>query len=201
MFNKSSLVIGVTGPTGAGKSTLCEIAKSLGANIIDADKVAKFILDSEKECVARLVESFSPEILTPQGKIDRKILAHKAFANNHATELLNQITHPFITKEIKSLICKYKKDKKKFIIVDTALLFESNLNKECDVTFCVLAPLSVRIKRILKRDNLSHELAVKRVRAQKDNDFYKSKSDIIISGVMPKKELTLFLSDFMEKNK
>lgn len=199
MLDRSKLVLGVTGPTGSGKTTLCQEAKKLGANVIHADEVSRKVLECERDCVDQLVKAFSKEILSPQNKIDRSLLAQKAFSSKENTQLLNRITHPFIVKKIKLLIDNYKDITNNIIIVDAPLLFESGLDKECDVILSVIAPESVRLQRIIERDNITFPQAIARVKAQNKDDFYKEKSDFVIDGLMSKQDLKVFLVDFMKK--
>lgn len=148
----SSIVLGITGGTGSGKSTVCECLKKLGAEIIDADKIARSIVLPGSPVLKSLAESFGGDILLPDGTLDRKALAGKAFSSEENTRLLNSLTHPEIIKECNEKIAE-KRSKCSFIVVDAPLLFVSGLDKLCDVTARVDAPAEMRLERIMQRDS------------------------------------------------
>lgn len=174
------MIIGITGPTGSGKSTVSEQFKSLGFTVISADDISRNVQSKGSECLNKLVEHFGKKILNSDGSLNRKVLAQIVFADNESRLVLNQITHPYIIKEI-----LYQKDKfisrgKNNIVIDAALLFESRLNEICDITLAVLASLENRLSRIIMRDKISTELAINRIKSQNTEEYYKNKADYII---------------------
>ncbi len=171
-------VIGITGQTGAGKSTVCEEFEKLGYYHIDADLVAKEVIDSNEEVKKALALQFGEDVLLPDGKIDRKKLAEKAFKSKSTAEKLSEITHPAVIDEIKSIISKKKKENScEGVLVDAIGLFESKAAELCDFTVCVTAPEEIRLQRIVNRDKISVSAALSRIKAQKDEAFFVSKAD------------------------
>lgn len=179
------LIIGLTGQTGAGKSTVSEILEKYGCYHIDADKVAHDILENNKEVQEKLKERFGEDIIDKDGKIDRKILATRAFADKDSTLALNAITHPAVNNEIQNIILKQKEYGTKAVIIDAIALFESGEAKICDYTVAVIAPRDVRLERIIARDKISVSRANERINAQKDESFFTLNADYIINNCEP----------------
>jgi dephospho-CoA kinase len=172
--------IGLTGPTGAGKSTVAKVLETRGFPCIDADKVAKDGLQ-DKTVVAALVDAFGSTVVK-NGEIDRKRLAQKAFQTKETTALLNSITHPFILQKMNAIALELEQQGVKAVVLDAPLLFEANLNTVCHKTVAVVADRETRLDRIMKRDGLTEELAVLRLNAQPENGFYTQKADIVIQN-------------------
>ena len=174
-------VIGITGQTGAGKSTVCKEFEKLGYYHIDADLTAKEVIDGNAAVKNELACQFGAGILLPEGRIDRKKLAEKAFKNKKTAEKLSEITHPAVIDEIKRIIDKKKKEKScEGVLVDAIGLFESGAYKLCDFTVCVTAPEEIRLQRIVNRDKISVGAALSRIKAQKDEEFFSDKADYVI---------------------
>lgn len=173
-------MIGLTGPTGAGKSYVSQIFSELGFAVIDADKIAKDIMEKGSPTLAKIADAFGKDMLKADGSLDRQKLADTAFADEHKTKLLNSITHPAILDIAKALAEQYAEQGRKFVMFDAPLLFESGADKICDFVISVIAPHDVRISRIQKRDGITKEQAERRMSAQHDDDFYIDKSDFCI---------------------
>lgn len=173
-------IIGITGSSGSGKSTVCEILnEKYNVKIIDADKIAKELLTSGTEYYNDVISKFGREITDDVGKIDRKKLADLIYNDDKKREMLNNSTFYYVVKEIKS---RAKEANNVDIIIDAPLLFESKLDDICNFTIGVIAKESVQIERIIKRDTISKEQACKRLKAQQTNDFYMSKCTEIIEN-------------------
>lgn len=181
-MSEQTKVVGVTGPTGAGKSTVCKSFQQGGCEIIDADVIAHDLLKNNKDCKNDIIESFSVEILDDNGEIDRKKLAAKAFQDVSQTEILNNIMYPHIVIEIATKLFEHQKNGVRVCVIDAAQLFESGIDKFCDVVIAVLAPYKVRLDRIMKRDNMSEHAAKMRLDAQSSDEFYKSRTPYVIDG-------------------
>ncbi len=167
-------IIGLTGPTGAGKSSLTAVAEALGFQVIDCDKTARRAVERQSDGLKALVKAFGEDILLANGELDRKALAQKAFKSSLGTELLNKTLFPFITELL------IKEFKEEYILLDAPTLIESGLNKKCSVVIAVLADGEKRLERICRRDGLTREEALLRMNAGKDGEFYKQNSDYII---------------------
>lgn len=172
------MVVGITGQTGSGKST---VVKMLGFAEIDADKVAHEVL-REKEVKAQLCERFGEDILDEQGEICRTSLAKKAFAGPAALSMLGAITYPVITERILDRIDALKEQGESIIMLDAPTLYESGADKMCDRVIFVTADREVRKHRIMERDGLTEQAAELRLSAQKQDGFYNSADFKIINN-------------------
>jgi len=174
------LILGLTGKTGAGKSMVCSLLKEKGCYIIDGDLVARQILEIGSPVIERLKETFGEDIVKYNGEVDRKLLASKAFSSRTETEKLNAITHPAIREKVLEEIEVAKIEEYEVCIIDAAALLESEIKNDCDFIAVVFAPMDVRLKRIIERDNMSVTEAKRRIDAQKEDEFYLENADIII---------------------
>lgn len=172
-------IIGLTGPTGSGKSTVSSEAERLGFSVIDCDKTAHCVTESDKEAIAALEKNFGGDI-TINGRIDRKILAKRAFASKEATETLNKTVLPFIKDEIMRRIERLKADGSEAVLLDAPTLYESGLDAICDAVIAVLACRETRKKRIMERDGIDASSAELRILAGKPDSYYTERTKHII---------------------
>ena len=171
-----SWIIGLTGPTGAGKSEAARALAATGCAVVDADRVSRTAVE-QPECLSALAVAFGEEILRPDGTLDRRMLAWRAFETQEKTQLLNDITHPRILQYMKQQMQDALDSGAKAVVVDAPLLFESKLDAVCQVKIAVLAPAEVRLQRICARDGLSEEEAARRMKIQPQDDFYIVRAD------------------------
>ena len=172
--------IGLTGPTGSGKSFVAALWAERGAAIIDADQIAREVTRPGSPCLAQLAEAFSPAILREDGSLDRKALAKLAFADPAATKTLTDITHPPILALCRARAEQAAADGVTFIVFDAPLLFESGLADDCDLTVAVLADKDVRRRRIRARDALTEAEARLRMQSQPDDAYYTERADRVL---------------------
>lgn len=177
----NSMVVGITGGTGAGKSTVCKMLCEDGAAVVDADKIAREVTTVDTTVLSALKDAFGADIIKPDGSLDRKSLASRAFSSEKNTETLDRITHPVIISRCKAEIDGLK-GKYSLIILDAPLLFTSGLDALCDITVRVTAPESVRLKRITARDNIGEDEAKKRIAAQSKEALLSQKADITVDN-------------------
>ena len=175
------LVIGITGGSGSGKSTVSKLFSKYGAESIDADVVYHDLLSDSDAMLRELRERF-PEAIKPDGRLSRKTLAGIVFSDKEALSDLNKIAHKFVIEEterrMQELYCKNVQ----YICIDAIALFESGLNSICDVTIGVVAPRATRISRIIERDSLDPMSASARINAQQLDDFYEERCDYMIEN-------------------
>lgn len=190
--------IGLTGQTGAGKSTVSEFAEKTGCKIINADKIAREVMGKNSECLKRLAEVFGSDIINSDGSLERKLLAQRAFSSRENTNILNSITHPAIISKVREYIDIYSKDSD-VIIFDAPQLFESGGDKMCDKIIAVVAPVEVRLRRILSRDGISEKDALMRINAQLDENFFRANADYIIDGSKSLEDVERQFMEIMEK--
>ena len=171
-------IIGLTGPSGAGKGFCYPLFEKYNVACIDTDCVYHNLLLPHSLCVDELVLNFGKSIVDENGAIIRKNLAAIVFADNNTEKLnlLNNITHKYVLSETKSMIEDYRADEKSAVVVDAPLLFESGFDSFCDFTIAVISEKKTRLKRIMKRDCISEEAALMRINAQKGDEYYISQA-------------------------
>ena len=187
-----SIIIGLTGPTGAGKSTAAAAAKDFGLQVIDCDKSARAATEKGTDGLKALVAAFGKEILLPDGSLDRKALAAAAFASPQKTELLNKTILPHIVKLVLA-----EADGKN-VLLDAPTLFESGLNSVCTAVIAVSANVEIRKERIIKRDALSPQAAILRINAGKTDEYYKQKADYFLYNNSDEKAFYKRFSDILK---
>ena len=175
-------IVGLTGPTGAGKSTVARFFEQEGFVVIDADKLAHKIMEKGSLTLKLTAAVFGDDILFDDGTLNRQKLAQKAFSSKENTNLLNEITHPRILAETVKLCKAYSEKGQKYILIDAPLLFEGCFDVLCDTVVCVTAPKEVRLERLRKRDGLSTEKLLERMNAQHDEEYYIQRSDYRVSN-------------------
>ena len=173
-------IIGITGPTGAGKSILRDWFEMNNIPCIDADDVYHKMLIPPSECLDALRQEFGDGIFAPDGTLDRAKLGAIVFSSPEKLELLNRTVLDKVLCRIRSLISEHKKNGYDSVAVDAPTLIESGFNTECSIVISILAPKEVRKQRIMERDSLSLDKAELRVNAQKDDEFYRDHSDVVI---------------------
>lgn len=178
-------IIGLTGLTGAGKSTVAQKLMAYGCYHIDADKVAREVINNNENVKNKLKERFGDDVINDDGTTNRPLLATRAFADEQSTNDLNNITHPAVTEEIQSIIKDMEEVGYRGIIIDAIALFESGEDALCDFTVAVVAPKKIRLERIMKRDNITEEKALERINAQKDESFFTSRADFVLWNYPP----------------
>lgn len=172
-------IIGITGSSGAGKSTVCKLLEDrYEAEIIDADEVAKKLSKKGTMYFNSIVDTFGNNIVDKKGELNRKKLADIIFEDEKKREELNKLTFMYIVEEIKRIINKL--GKKKMIVIDAPLLYESRLNEICDFVIAVVSDHYKQITRITLRDDITREEAERRLNAQNTNEFFVENAEFIL---------------------
>ena len=172
-------IIGLTGGIASGKSAVSSVLKELGAQIICADQIARDIVSPLEPGNEAIMDTFGSEYFLPNRELDRTKLGTLVFSDASAREQLDRILHPLIIKETLNKIQNTKKD---IVIIDAALLIETSLHKLVDEVWLVIAPKEVRIKRIMSRDEITREDAVKRIASQSTDAWRKQFADKILQN-------------------
>lgn len=165
------LVIGITGPTGAGKTTALGELEKLGGCIFDADAVYHKLLESNCALQRELQGRFGP-LLDGQGRFDRKKLGAVVFHDPAALAALNAIAHRYVVDKIQDGLARAEGAGCPAAAIDAIALFESGADRLCRTTLAVTAPAEVRVRRIMAREGISEEYARARVAAQHSDSFY-----------------------------
>lgn len=175
------LRIGLTGPTGSGKSTVTALMRQWGGvEVLDGDTVAHEVNDSQA-CAAAIARAF-PGVRRPDGTVDRRQLAAVVFANPDALRQLVGITFPLILAECESRMEGFARAGARACVLDGPTLFESGGDRLCDVIVSVVTPREVRLRRVLERDGITREAAEARMKNQHEDAFYTARSHFVITN-------------------
>lgn len=159
-------IIGITGRSGSGKSAVSALYRRLGYTVADADLVARQVLEPGSPCLAKLAEAFGDDLLTPQGTVNRQLLADRAFRDEESTQKLVSITHPEIIARLLAAADEAKGRGETLFFVDGAVIVGAPFEKHCDAIWLVSAPYEQSVARIRKRDGLTRRQARARLAAQ-----------------------------------
>ena len=193
------MIIGLTGQTGAGKSTVSQILRDQGAAIVDADQVARQVVGCGSGCLAEIALEFGIGVLQADGTLNRRKLGDIVFHDKQKLRRLNQITFPYITREIQETIDRHKREGTQWIILDAPSLFESGSNKMCDKVISVIASPELRRNRIMIRDNITEEQADSRIASQHEDEFYTQQSDYVLENSGDMAALRVQLLELLDK--
>ena len=173
-------IIGITGPTGAGKTSALQALKTLGALTLDCDEIYHQMLISNTEMTADIEARFK-DALT-DGKVDRYKLGNLVWDDPTALHDLNVITHGYISNEVDRQIAVFKAQGGLVTAIDAIALVESGQSERCNTIVGITAPLKDRVFRIMKRDGLTGEHALIRVHAQPPDSYYREHCDHILEN-------------------
>ncbi len=178
-------VIGLTGGVGSGKTTVANLLQeSYNAYVIFSDEVAKELMEPGQVSYSLVVDAFGEKVLDDEKRIDRKKLAREVFHNSEKLELLNSLTHPYVERLILEEIERVRKlEQYKYVVVETALLFQVNYHKFCDEVFVVVADEEIRRKRLKESRGYTDE-----------------KIDSILENQMTNKEFRRYTTHIIENN-
>lgn len=167
-------IIGITGPTGAGKTTALHELEKLGGCVLDADAVYHRLLEHNDALRQELEARFGP-MADEAGRFDRKKLGAVVFHDEKALADLNAIAHRYVVDAIKTKLARAEGEGRPAAAIDAIALFESGLADLCRVTLAITAPPEIRVRRIMAREGISEDYARARVSAQKSDAFYTEK--------------------------
>ena len=192
------IIIGLTGPTGSGKSSGCSVARELGFKIVDCDKLARVAVEKGTKGLKAVTLAFGDDILNPDGTLNRKLLAQKAFSSKENTKLLNDTIFPFIRELVE---CEMVGNR---ILLDAPTLYESGIDSMCTAVIAVLADEKVRFNRIIERDGIDENAAKLRISAGKREDYYKQRTEHIIynngNEIDFKTQFAVIINKIMKEN-
>lgn len=174
-------IIGLTGGIGSGKTTVAERLRQKGAFIVDADKVAREVVEPGQPALAELAEAFDG-VITAEGVLDRAELARQAFATPEATQQLNNITHPRIRERTDELFATAREEGREVVVYDMPLLIENGETETVDTVLVVDTPDETRVSRLVDSRGLDEDDARRRIAAQIDRDTRLAAADVVLDN-------------------
>lgn len=174
------MIIGLTGSIASGKSTVSNMLKEYGLPIVDADIVARLVVEPGRETLKEIVKTFGEEILTEKGELDRPKLGSIVFNDEEKRKQLNSIIHPAIRQEMLRQRDEHIENGAKVVIMDIPLLFESKLQHFVDKILVVTVSEEVQLKRLMERNNFSEEEAKARIGSQLPLSLKEQGADAVI---------------------
>ncbi len=188
-------IIGITGGSGAGKTTVCAELKKCGAVIVDADKISKEVTKKGSPALDEIEKAFGKQYILPSGELDRKGLGEVVFSDDSKLEMLNKITHKHIYLKMEQEIKDADKD---VVVLDVPLLFGTDFPFKCDLTVAVVADKEDRMKRIVARDGITREMAEARIKNQMSDDEYRDLADICFENNGDAQKIKAFAKEICE---
>lgn len=194
-------IIGLTGGIGSGKSTVARILQEHGFPIVDADLIAREIVEPGQPALAELAKEFGEDILNADGSLDRGLLASRAFTTKDTTQRLNNITHPRINQRTQELFDEARENGAEAVIYDMPLLIDKGLHKDMDATIVVHAAEHVRLERLTTKRGLDIDDVRRRINAQIDDETRKQHADILLDNNGTEEDLTQQIAQAVDKIK
>lgn len=183
-------VIGLTGGIGTGKSTASQYLQKLGFTIIDADRISREVVEPGKPLLAELKTAFGPEIILPEGALDRKALGSIVFSQEEKRLQLERIMHGEILRTIRDRVKEARQSGRyRAAFIDAPLLFETGLDGDCEIVWLITADDRVRIKRVMVRDGLTAEEVQARIDRQMSEEGKRRRADFIVDNSGAQSEL------------
>ena len=164
-------IIGITGPTGAGKTTALMVVEQLGGAVIDCDRVYHKLLEGDVALQGKLESAFGL-LRDERGAIDRKKLGTIVFGDPEKLRQLNEIAQTATVERTRELLERYRARGRELVAVDAIALLESGLKELCQATIAVIAPPETRVERIMAREGIPEDYAWARVRAQRPDEYF-----------------------------
>ena len=191
------LLIGLTGGIGSGKSTVAAMLRDQGIRVVDADQIARKVVEPGQPALAELVEVFGQDILNDDGSLNRQELANRAFATEEATNALNTITHPRIEQETQRQFDLAAAEKENFLVYDMPLLVERGLHEEMDMVIVVHTDIEERVRRLVERRGLDEDDVRRRMSHQVDDVTRLASADVLIDNNGSVNHLRKQVDDFL----
>ena len=171
--------VGVTGGIGSGKSVVCNMLRERGVEVYNCDIRAKELMSADEVIAKQLVERFGPETFV-NGELNRAYLAERVFGNAEELAALNAIVHPRVIEDFEQWA---QRQQGEYVVIESAILFESGIDSKVDVTVAVMAPESLRLERTMQRDGVTREQVEERMRNQLSDDERCSRSKYAIVNI------------------
>lgn len=192
-------VIGLTGQTGAGKTTVGAVLRRRGFAVIDCDLVSRDVVRPGEPALTQLATHFGGTVLSADGSLNRKKLGELVFGNPQELAALGEITYPHIMAELQKRMNEINAGHTNGIVLDAPTLFESGADSICDVVIAVLAPEPLRFARIMERDNLTQAAAAARIASQHDDRYYSTRAQYVLRNTADPAQLERLAEQLAEQ--
>lgn len=180
--DNDAYIVGLTGMSGAGKTTACQVFAECGFAVINCDTVSRTVVEQGKLALYEIKKYFGDEVILPDGGLNRRAVGRLVFSDEKARLAFNEIIYPYISYEMIMSAVKYINSGYRCILLDAPTLFESGTDSFCDIIVSVVADRSKCLERIMRRDSLTGEEAENRLSSQHSPEFYREKSDYCVEN-------------------
>ena len=174
-------VLALTGGIGSGKSTVLEMFAALGAEVVDADQLARELVQPGQPALAEIAQAFGPSMLLPDGSLDRGRLGSLIFGDTTARLRLNAITHPRIRRRIMEEI-EARRPRDGVLVLDIPLLYENGLANLAEAVVVVWVDPKTQLTRLVERNGLSEEDARRRIAVQRPLDEKRALAELVVDN-------------------
>ena len=186
------MIIGITGGTGCGKTTLLNYIREAGGLVLDCDAIYHELLQTDRKMLSAIDARFPGTV--ENGVLNRKKLGSLVFSDENALFDLNRITHSAVKKEVLRRLAQQPK----LAAIDAIGLFEGGLAELCDVTVAVTAPMDQRVQRLIARDGISEDYARNRIAAQKTEEWFRTRCDAVLENSGDLESYSMKCLDFLK---
>ena len=176
------IVIGLTGGIASGKSTVSAILRELGAPVVDADQIVRQLQAPGTPMLAAIVREFGPEVIRPDGSLDRAALGRVVFADPARRRALEAIVHPAVRQEMWKQVAECRARGARAVVLDVPLLLEGGLDRQVDQVWVVWVDRETQLARLMARDGLDRTQAEQRINAQMSLDEKRQRADVVIDN-------------------
>jgi dephospho-CoA kinase len=181
-LRREMVVVGLAGGIGTGKSEVARMLGTLGAAVVEADKIGHAVYLPNTDGWREVVDTFGEDVLLPSGEVDRRKLGGKVFGNPEAMEKLNAITHPRIRQGLKDGIEEAGRTGYQMVVLDAAILIEAGWTDLCDQVWVATAPEDQVVQRIQSRNNLTEEQVRARMASQMSTEERVKHAHVVIDN-------------------
>jgi dephospho-CoA kinase len=203
MQSKPIPLVGVTGGIGSGKSTVCRCFGRLGRVVMSADMIARELTEKDPGVRREIVRAFGDGVYSPRGELLRRELGRIVFAYPEKLRVLNSIVHPLVFSSLNDALARLPASAAQpYVVVEAALIFESGLDRRLDTTVVVRAPMEARIDRVMRRDSLTREDIIARMRAQMTPEQTSRRAGFVIENNGSEEDLmekVMFIDRVLER--
>ena len=176
-------IIGLTGGIGSGKSSVSQMLQKLGARIVDADKIARQVVEPGRPALVEIVRAFGDRVIRPDGSLDRELLGELIFRDEEHRRRLDSIVHPRVAEEQSRVIARIaREDPNALVVIDAALLIEVGGHRDVEKLIVVYVPQKVQLERLMTRNGISEADAILRILSQMPLEDKARMADFVVDN-------------------